>query len=187
MKGLTAAALLLSSWIASAEEPTNSTSIPLSKKALDQTGVLFWKIHLPDDLEEGEYFGTEWRIHEDVVESGLDLKGVPPGQDVTITLWTASIVQYYRDTVYHRFPETVTRPEGIPFVITYLNEKGSLSSRTGVLIVPKGYEEPYGHLASGDYADAGWLMLRCNRERSKQSDYYAFLEAYWGREEEAGE
>lgn len=183
MKVLTAVALLLSNWIAFAEEPTNSTPVPLSKKALEQTGILFWKFHLPEDLEEDEYFGTEWRIYEEVVESGLDLKGIPSGQDVTVTLWTASITQYYADTVHHRFPETVTRPEGIPFVITYLNEKGNLSRRTGVMTVPKGYEEPYGNLTSGDYADAGWLMLRCNREKAKQNDYYAFLEAYWGREE----
>jgi len=160
-------------------EENDSLEIPISQKALDRTGVLFWRILLPDDLENHEYLSTEWRIGDEIAESGLNFRGIPAGQKVTITLWTASITQYYSDTIAHPSPETVPRPDGIPFVLTYKDENDKLRSRTGVLQVPIGYEEPYGNLATGDFADSGWLMLRCDRSKAKTSAYFAFLEAVW--------
>jgi len=143
---------------------------PATLSEMNHAGVLIWKIRMPDDLEEGEFATTEWLIGGEVLESGLSFEGVPAGQTATVVLWTGEHTKYYADG-FEGEP-----PPGMPYWLSFPGTGKSPANRHGVLTVPRGWEEPYGNLASGDYADNGWLMLRCNRKEDGTESYFANLE-----------
>lgn len=155
-------------WNTPNQEP--DSPFPATLSEMDHAGVLIWKIRIPDDLKEGEYATTEWMIGGEVLESGLSFEGIPAGQTATVVLWTGEYLEYYGNGFAGE------PPAGMPYWLSYPGMRKSPSSRHGRLVVPRGWEEPYGSLASGDYADSGWLMLRCNRKEEKTPRYFANLE-----------
>jgi len=155
-------------WNTPTQEP--DSPFPATLGEMNRAGVLLWKIWIPDDLRAGEYATTEWRIANEVFESGLSFEGVPAGQTATVVLWTDDYTKYYQDGMEGE------PPAGMPYSLSFPGTGKSPTVRSGMLRVPRGWEEPYGNLGSGDYADSGWLLLRCNRKEDGTSRYFARLE-----------
>ena len=153
---------------------------PASGEELMQTGLLVWRLKNPEDLAENEYATTEWRIGDEVFESGLSFEGVPRGQIVMVLLWTGEFLQYYAND------KAGDPPDRMPFCICYPGTRKFPERRWGRMNVPQGWEGPYGNLGSGGYVDGGWLMLRSNREERKTGRFFAFLELVYRFKTEPG-
>lgn len=143
---------------------------PATREELDDACLLVWRFQIPDDLAEGEYATTEWRIGDEIFESGLSFEEVAPGQTAMVLLWTGDFMQYLREGA------SGDPPDGMPYCIRYPGTRKSPIEKWGRMKVPKGWETAYGNLGSGDYLDSGWLMLQSNDEEAKTQRYFAFLE-----------
>lgn len=157
--------------------PVTGDEFQVTLKEMNRAGILIWRITIPEDLYENEYLDTEWRIDNEKTKSGLHFKGVPAGQTATVILWTGEYVEYCANG------SKGDPPEGMPYHISWPGTGKNTQSRHGRLLIPKGWEQTYGRLASGPHADNGWLMLQSNEKKAK-TQCFAMLDYTYTTETE---
>ncbi|MBL9160190.1 MAG: hypothetical protein JNJ70_22100 [Verrucomicrobiales bacterium] len=123
--------------------------------ALWSIGVLMWEYEVPNDLPEGEFDQFEWIAgasgKTETIDAGVSFNGIPRGTRVRLHLWLGDFL-----------PSGAPRhqPDGIRYSMIW-TEGAREQKRFGVMKIPEGYDQWFGHQAAGELlnADIGWKLM----------------------------